>query len=429
MARKKPSLWIERRDMIESICFDSIAAELNVRRLKERNARLLDPGEAAKTPRLAKAAFGWLERLPSDMAADAPRMKRALRALHEIIGNDRKFVVRVQRIADLMKASDETTRRGLRDLEEACVVAVVRRERERRTGGQGPSEYMIVWPTVADLARSQGFQRSLFSEDGEGDGSTDFGRSDKSSEGHSDAAPCGEALTHRGGAPPHHGEALTHGGEAHTSNRVREIPSPDSLSQYPPSPPSPSKRSLKSSGGEAEEADLEEWIPVRRRLSAYGIGNPRDAINVGAPRGWTPPQVMKLLDQCEKLCIDAIKAHPPGRVWWQIREGEPGSEISMPPAETYRRAARDREQLLAQKRRDAKTSDAPAAKATEPIDELPLEKLRELLPLIPEQLRRLVSRALDEGRDPRKNGMGRTGLRIAFERDQQAAATREGAKS
>ncbi|MBA4182333.1 MAG: hypothetical protein C0506_17255, partial [Anaerolinea sp.] len=369
------------------ICFDGIAAELNRRRLRDRNARLLDPGEAAKTPRLAKAAFGWLERLPSDMAADGTRMKRALRALHEIIGNDREFVVRVERIASLMKASDETTRRGLRDLEEACVVAVVRRERERRTGGQGPSQYMIVWPTVVDLARSQGFQRSLFPDDGEPDASTWNGRSDKSSEGLSEVAPCGEAPTHDGEAPTHRGEAPTHRGEAHTLDRAREIPFRNPDSKYPPSPPSPSSR--RSQEG-AEAADLVEWVPIRKRLAAYGMGNPRDFINVGAARGWTPDQVTALLDCCERLVVGAVQAHPPGRLWWQIRQGEPGSEISMPPVELYRRAAREREMALDVKRRAAKAAPAAAEeeKPGEPLDELGLEQLAELVELVPEALRR-----------------------------------------
>ncbi|QDT54613.1 hypothetical protein Pan44_26480 [Caulifigura coniformis] len=412
----RPSPWLRRLDLIKSISFRTIADEINARRLRGFNVRLLDPKQAKEIPRLAKRAAtegGVLKSLPPDLRASGPRMQRVLLALHSKIGANPSWVVRKALIAREMGLSDDATaERGIRDLEESDIIHVTRREREPRTGGQGPSEYRIIWATVKDLALNQGAQPSLFIERDLAAASS--GRPDKSS---GRGPRSREAPPHSAEAPPHYAGAGPHYAEAPPHNAGALIVDPRARvspfhSPIHPSSSCPPERS-------EEEGD---WSRIRDRLRAYGLGSHRQTAREARDGGWTAAQVDALLDRCEQHTIVAgkvrIQAWPAGAVWWQLRNASPGALITMQHSETYRRAKRDQD-LKAEQERERKAHAERAAELA-PINEallvLSLEQVRELVDRLPKEMRPHAVADLREGRDPRERVLLRTALLALLEK-------------
>jgi hypothetical protein len=319
--------WLKRLELLKSLDLGTLAAELNARR-------------------------GPVKR---DKRAAAGRMRRALVAIHEIVRNDRSWVVSMEVIAREMGASENTARRAVLDLEEACLVEVVRRQRARRRGGQGPSEYRLVWPNLLDLAATQGVQRGLFeggdapAEPGVRDvseearpedlsGRRDEGQRCGGAPSQSGGAPshCDRAPSHCDRAPSHCDRAPSHCGSALSSARA---PAPLSNPSFHP-PPLPD-------GG--EDFSL-AWKTVRKELAAYGVATHRQAAAFAGDRGWSPEQIRELLAQCLRQTIDGVRAYGPGAVHRHLMTGEPGTPMRLAPSDAYNRAKRDRERQQAERR-------------------------------------------------------------------------------
>ena len=251
--------WLKRLDLLRSISLEGIAQEINARRVAENQ------GEA----------------VARDKRAGARRMQRALVAIHEILGQNRTWVVTVEVIARQMHVGERTARRALSDLEQACLVEITRRERARRRGGQGPSEYRLVWPNLLDLAESQGLQPSLDfpPEDAPQAGGAEavIAESDRPDGPSGPPQPArGRAPGHSGRAPGHSGRAPGHSGRApgHSGRALRGAHAPVPLSsphfKSPPPPPSgnPGDGGEEEEGGRFLDLHLEKTCGIGWRVTA-----------------------------------------------------------------------------------------------------------------------------------------------------------------
>ncbi len=397
--------WKRRRQMICCIDFDRIAVEVNRIRLRDLNAKLMDPEQARRSPRLAKLQWP-LKSLPTDLKADAGRMRRTLLALHEIIGRNHSFRQRVAIIGERMGASAETAERGVRDLRECHLVDVKARVGDRqedgtrrrrdRVGGRGPSEYKILWASIADEATSRGAQPALDLHDEDDSVAGGSGGPDVLS---GRGQPGGDRAPHGEGSLPHGEGSLPHG-EGSLSRRARAI-SPSRSSSKPPPPVLP----------QAEEAD--DWTRLRTRLAAYGVGCTRVAIREARIHGWTAPQVAQLLDECERLSFvdtdgSVVRAHPPGRVYTQLVSFEPGTRIALAPAPGYVEAQRARQQRelrradQAREQQQQEERESRFRESWEALEALDPEALHDAcLKLWHPSVRKQALQAIHDGRDPR----------------------------
>lgn len=426
MARK-PTPKQLRSQVIRSLSLVTIADEVNRMRLAALREKIetATPAQRKRMPRLIRLyEAGQLETvddLPADLKADARRMKNTLFALHLAMGENFYVTRSVKDIAELARMTEQTTRRGVLDLENACLIIVTRRERPRRTGGQGVSQYQLVSATLRDIALSQGLQGELFDCGRRVEGDSDavaesFGGPDESSgQSHptgpfpSDAGESPGTPSHGGNAPSHHGNPPSHGGRPPSHHgrayrpRAGESPaeSPESLSERtePPSSSSPEPPCVSSEEGTTTTGVSErQWLHVvSERLKDYGLGSHYQLALIDAPKkGWTARQLLEFCDDLERETIGDVRKFKPGAVWWQLTYGEPGSRITMPPREEWTREKRN-EALRAARERDA-VADADKAErrqAERAAEQEREERLGPVLDAMPDdELRAFVAQAV-----------------------------------
>jgi len=394
-----------RRQVIRSLSLRTIAAEVNRQRLDvlREKIRTASSAQRKKMRRLTRLyATGRLETvddLPSDLRADARRMQRTLTALHLAMGDAFVVTRSVAVMAESAGMTAETLRRGILDLEQGRLLLVRRRDRPRRSGGQGVSEYRLVLATLRDLAWSQGLQGELFDCGRPGQGHDDsvaesFGNSSvPSGQNHPSGASVagGRAPTHGGRAPTHGGRAPTHGGRAlrpRAGTSLAESFSPtSSSSSSPPEESQPAQREKETT----EEFEL--LTAVSRRLKMYGVADHHDLVMHQDPEaGWSADQMCDFVDDLERETIDGVAKWSPGAVWWQLKRGAPGSRITLPPTDAWLRARRDRDRRL---ERDCEARRAaeqrPQREAEETAWRQREERLGPILDsLSPDDLRRLA---------------------------------------
>jgi len=396
MPPKEKSPWLLKLELIKSLSLVAIADEINTRRLSALNDLLADTtrikrasqdrrkreGGGDQYGRLLKLVEqqGWpLYQLPSDMRADANRMKRYLIALHSRLGNQRCRQLSDEEIAEEMCVSPRTARRGAQDCREAFLVDVAEHNRAPASGGgRDLNGFMIVWPTLADLAEGPRVQ-SLFEPSLPAEMTQ---RDERILQPENPVRPFDD-FGHSGETHGHSGE--THGHSGLVRNTAR-APSPLSLSNLNTSssslhlPPRTSRRKDK------EEEDLiflrnTEWKLAYEALKTYPVGDSARAIRSARLLGWTAEQVLEFIAECKAKVINGRRAWEPGQVWWQLKNGSPGSRISMQPSELYRREKRNHEIALERKRREAKAAEetAPRQKSSE-IDPRIAEQFEAMLP-------------------------------------------------
>lgn len=432
--------WWNNLAVIQSIELVSVAAEVNARRLRDLRARLdgpLDDRQRKKMSRvLARHQAGTLHELPSDLAANADRMRQVLIAIFRKLGARPTWSFKVLQLAEEFGLKESTVRRGILDLEAACLVEVTRKTNQWK-GGKTASNYRLVWPNLRDLAASQGVQGRLFDPERGADGPV-------RAEGFRPVEPVGrdpgernttshgeEQSTHRGRSTSHHDRSITHGGEATShggrSPHARPRTHASSFFSFPHSPQSspPSKREeevgpclIRTDGRRkaSEPCDRPEWGRVRSRLVHLLAAWPK-AINVAAERGWSPDQAERLVETFEGKTVGEVRAWSVGILYWQLTNGLPGSSINLPPCEAYVRAARDArldsERKLAAQSASRQTETRTAAAAElDQLDERfgptldalsgePLEQLvRSAIPGRPSQRHCMNARQAREGAKP-----------------------------
>jgi hypothetical protein len=404
MTPREKELWKQRLACLQSISFEKVAAEVNELRWRELLCTLAAPSDADRKKMHAlikKYDAGELDRLPTDMRADGARMKRALISLHRLLGKFRDGVYKREQIAEeAAPMSLRTVARAIDDLDLANLIEADRqRERPRRYGGQGPSKYRIVWPTILDMAHSQGLQfRVLFDEE-------------SAEQGHPPAAvkvdeacrpqplptpapslptqgePLAPAVPQNGIAPCHSGIAPCHSGIApcheNGPNAHAGASFPTSIQPSSPSPSAPTERAQHTPSAELHDsATLKEkeilpgdgktgWPAAAGRLERYGVLLPARALGAARAHGWTVAQVVELLDLCEAKSIDqgprgVVRGWGPGLVFRHLQSCPAGAAIAISLSETYRRAARDRAIEHQQRRQQAAAAASAEQKATAP---------------------------------------------------------------
>jgi hypothetical protein len=370
--RKPRSPWLKKLELLKSISFLGVAAELNRRRLDELNRKLanaaLSGRERTQYRRLLELVErrGLLTELPSDMRAHADGMKRALIGFHSVIGRKAgplglQAPVAHWELAEEMCCDERTARRRAQDVREASLVIVVPRTRAALYGGQAENGIQIVWPTIRDLADSQGIQTLLYFGDEapqpqqpepqqELPGVSDAGPGTKRPPGHSGHPPghSGHPPGHSGHPPGHSGHPPGHSG--HVASRRAGAPSPSSFQSENPLPPLPPRRGQHGVTSEEEDFVLTDpdWRPAVAALSTYpprGIAKKALALALARRHDWTPADVVAFVQQCARTAIDGVQAWGPGPIFWQLCNGTGPNKaaIDIPPDKPYRQA-RERQQ-------------------------------------------------------------------------------------
>jgi hypothetical protein len=360
---KPKTAWQTRLEHLQSLSLDGVVEEINRERFSKLLSLLAAPSarEKDRMARLIKMHdAGELIQLPTDQRANAVRMRRVLIGLHRRCGNFPSCVVDVPRLASDSLVTPATCERAVRDLAEGkLVIANRKRARPARYGGQGPSSYQIVWSTIADLARTQGVQGSLFQSDL--------------------PPPCAGALPHSAGALPHSAGALPHkpGANARADASFHSFfqnPSPSPSSPREPLPhavPSAHVAELPPAKSEEEKGSLVAgWEAAEQALREYGIYLSRDAARGAQAHRWSADQVLALLADCRARSIATaegpVQAWGAGLVFRHLQLTPAGTPIRLPPAEAYVRAKRDQELRTAAARDAVRQADeARAAVARE----------------------------------------------------------------
>lgn len=371
METRRSESWKQRLKLLQSIHLDGIAAEINRARLRDYQSRLSCPtDEDRKNLRRLLALYdgGQLLDLPGDLRADGPRMRSVLIGLHLLIGDSREAVLSYKQISVASGMSYSSVRRGLDDLRDGMLVSSRTRERARWQGGEGPSAYFVVWSTLQDLSSDQGLQLGLAFEASQ-PVTAESDRPDIPSGRVEEAGPdpqeCGPAFRlkrvapqSREHPPAHREQAPAHREHppAHSRERAgaRFSPSPkekegDSFFEPPRQriPPPPSFPS----------AVRARWLEIVARLAAYGLATANETARTAERRGWSIEQVHALLDFCEGMTVDGIRAFGPGLIHFYIETALPGTPVAAAPREEYIRAKRDRAIRL-QADREAKANVA-----------------------------------------------------------------------
>ena len=387
MSAKEKSPWLLRLELLKSLTLKAVAEEVNERRLRALNDLLADmtqikaeaprtsrPGGADQFARLRKLveSQGWpLYSLPSDMRADAARMKRCVLALHSLLGNQRCRQLSDAQIATEMCVSDRTARRAVQDCREAFLVDVAETYRAPvKGGGRAENGFLLIWPTLADLAQDTRapslFDPTLPAE---------MTRGNDASE---PALPSG----HNGQPSGHNGQLPGHNGLVRDTARAPSFPISSNPSSSSPGP----KDRADQEGEEDWIFQDPDWQAAYRKLAGYPVSDAVRALKAARQRGWQASQVIALIDDCVVKSIGEIRAWHPGQVWWQLAKGAPGSRITMQPCEEFRRAARDRDLELAKKRQaravevlqPARKSEDLEARLGRILDDLSPDQLRDL---------------------------------------------------
>lgn len=374
MDNRHSSTWNQRLELLRSIHLDGVAAEVNLKRLRDYQARLSCPTEQDRENLRRLVALyesGQLTDLPGYHRADGPRMRKILIALHTLIGEAREAALSYTQIASAAKLSKKSAQRGLDDLRAASLVNSTHRARPRWQGGQGPSAYFIVWSTLRDLASVQGLQRAFVFEAHQPVTAESSlpdhpsGRVDEADAVSQEREPrFRRSSPSRGHPRGHSGHARSHSDHprvaTHAGAPARALPpspkekeddffeSKDSKNPPPPSFP-PAFRA--------------RWPDVVTRLAAYGIATATAAARVASKGGWSIDQVMSLLDRCESMIVDGIQAFGPGLICRHLELTPPGTPIAVAPREVYVRAKRDHA-LRLQAEREAQAAKPAEAQST-----------------------------------------------------------------
>lgn len=397
---KKPRAWGKSLDVLKAVGLERVADEVNRRRLKRLRQKIAGPlseRERKKMRRLiALDAEGRLEELPSDLRANASRMKRILLLIFLKVGARASWSFKVGDLAEEFGETSETVRRGILDLEEACLIEVTRKQHHWK-GGWWKSEYRLVWPNLSELAEGRDVQRSLFDGgdapvraegfqpvepvgQGPGDGSTLTShdglipRCEKSTSHHENLISHSEESTsHCEDTTSHSDRATSHCGRSYNAQARTPASSFSSSFQSSIPPSSFSARAEKKKdfeGGRqterrnAEPCDRPEWGSVRSRLQPLIAAWPK-AINNAAEQGWSPSQAEQLLDQFDQHAVGDVRAWKVGSLYWQLTNGAPGTLIDMPPCDAYVRARRDQKLAAARDAVAARAAAQAAKKETE----------------------------------------------------------------
>jgi hypothetical protein len=179
--------WKRRRADIQNISFVCVAAQLTAKRVTrwegdeetvERRRRHLEDPERYSAPVFHDGA-------------DHARMKLAMLALHELIGDRPKAKLAYKEIAEKMAdlshrtCSAKTAERAIRDLCDESFVGkeAAARARCRGEGGDSANIYLIAWSTMRDMAAEQGVQGLLFAGEDAAASAPGRGRPDSRSGG------------------------------------------------------------------------------------------------------------------------------------------------------------------------------------------------------------------------------------------------------
>lgn len=388
----KPRAWGKSLDVVKSISLDRVASDVNRHRLKRLRKKIAGPlseKERTKMRRvIAMEAEGRLEELPSDLRANAHRMKRILLLIFLKVGPRPKWSFKVDELAEEFGETPETVRRGILDLEEASLVEVTRKQHHWK-GGWWRSEYRLVWPNLRELAEGRDVQRSLFDGgegadpvraegfpsvepvgQGPGDGSMQTSHSGPITRCEKSTSHREDSISHGGYSTSHCEKSISHSDRASTHSerslnaqahaRANSFSSSSFKSNSSPSLSlirTEKKKDFENgrqAGRQAfEPCDRPEWESARSRLQPL-ISAWAKAINNAAAKGWSPMQVAELLDQFEKHSLGDIRAWKVGSLYWQLVNGIPGSLIDMPMSDAYVRALRDQKQAAERKAHEAR---------------------------------------------------------------------------
>ncbi|TXH46015.1 MAG: hypothetical protein E6Q97_30415 [Desulfurellales bacterium] len=397
----------EAQRELQAISLDRVAREVNLQRLKRLKAKIagaLSERERLKMRRvIALQSEGRLEELPSDLRANAQRMKRILLLIFLKVGSRMKWAFKVDELAEEFGETSETVRRGILDLEDACLIEVTRKHHHWK-GGWWKSEYRLVWPNLRELAEGRSVQGTLFdggdgtdlvraecfppvepAGQGPGDGTTPTSHDGLITRCEKSTSHCEHSISHHGCSISHHGCSISHSEQSishsdrastHSGRSLNTRARPyarSSFSSSSTSRPSSSfsalpgeekKKALEGRGGAragpTSACDRPEWGRVRSRLQPL-IQCWAKAIDQAAEHGWTAEQAEALIDQFERSSVGTIRAWKVGSLYWQLTNGTPGSRIDMPPCEAFVRARRD-QQLDLERRAQAARQSAAAAK-------------------------------------------------------------------
>jgi len=194
---KPHSLWVRRRDDIDAFCLEAIAAHLS----QDRFAAWSANPDTIAARRAALLEGGKAPKFQSKNNANATRMKAALHALHQIIGNHTSRTATHEEIAAKMcGCSNDTVVRAIRDLEDASLIEKTARQHPRWTkkgGGTGPCEYTIAWANLRRRARELTGVEVLFVDEGPNDAlAAERSRPDERSGGHHELGGRDSAAMH-----------------------------------------------------------------------------------------------------------------------------------------------------------------------------------------------------------------------------------------
>lgn len=397
---KPRAAWGKSLAVLKAIALDQVAREVNLQRLKRLKAKIagaLSERERVKMRRvIALQAEGRLEELPSDLRANAQRMKRILLLIFLKVGSRMKWAFKVDELAEEFGETSETVRRGILDLEDACLIEVTRKHHHWK-GGWWKSEYRLVWPNLRELAEGRPVQGTLFdggdgtdsvraecfspvepAGQGPGEGTTPTSHDGLIPRCEKSTSHCEHSISHHEYTTSHSEQSISHSDTAstHSGRSLNTRARPYARSSFSSSLTSSPSSSLSAQSGEEKKKALEgrggaragpssacdrpEWGRVRIRLQPL-IQCWAKAIDQAAEHGWTAEQAEALIDQFERNSVGAIRAWKVGSLYWQLTNGTPGSRIDMPPCEAFVRARRD-QQLQVERRAQAARQSAAAAK-------------------------------------------------------------------
>lgn len=297
----------------------------------------------------------WKLHLLQTVILPEKRMVDVLRAIDSYAGRHPSWVLKIATIADYCGVSIRTVKRAIRDLEAADLLIVTRRERARRYGGQGPSEYQIVWSNLRSLAAEQGQQSLLDYSAGD---SSPEGKCSNSPPDSSDAGERGDTVAQRGDMMAHRGDTVARRGDTVSPPNSITDPSTD-----PSTAPLNEASVLDSSraGGTATEPTPRGWREIENSLAQFGVQDAHHACQRAQSRGLSADDVAALIAFAERHSVATaeagkrVYAYGPGALYQRITTGRRGQNVSdgWPPAsESYVRAERD-QALAADRARQA----------------------------------------------------------------------------
>lgn len=419
-----PGQWQRRQAVIDSICLQAVADEVNAKRLERLRAKLAHAtaSDRRKQARLWRLfAAGELNQLPSDLRASPLRMQAYLQAIHRLLGHHTQKQLAIPDIAREAQQKPTNGYRAIDDLEDAYLIIVHRKRQPlAQGGGIAASAYQLVWSTLRDLAITQGLQFGLFDDSAdEGSAHSDSGGTgavqipctlDDGASSHQAGAAShhqGSALPQSAERPPTTGESVLpfrpdrpptipmggrvggpvggrsnrkweDGWEGHARADFSSYENPkDSLEDLsiPPSPPLSRRGGVEGRGDFPDSKTRAAVAAVERLLDGLGLATSHTTANAFVRGGWSVEQVEQLIGSFQRQAIDGVRPWGLGAIWHQAHTAEPGAPITIPPSEAWLRAKRNREFAIAATSQQRQFAEQTAAAERSRSDAAALEEL------------------------------------------------------